>query len=368
MQVLGDLVRLSAKRYPDKKAVIMGEQSVTFAELNRTVNQMAHGLLSLGLKAGDRVGVWSRNCMEFFPILSAIWKCGAIIVPINFRFKVDELLYELENAQPSMLFHAQEFCGLIEEARQRRQGPLLPISISGPPLAGGTSLNELMSGQSDREPPVEVDPRSAAMIIYTSGTTGHPKGAVFSHVKQLADVASLSLEGNLVHEDVMLVGMPMFHNAGITAEMLPAFLLGCTCVVLGGSFNPEEVLSTVERHKVSVTMWVPTMLAQLVGYPGIGRYELPSLRKIWYGSSAISDVVLDKCLRIFKADFHQFYGQTESGMLLVLKPGDHAERSRFTGREMCGAEVRVVDENGQDTAVGGVGEIIGKHRPLGMEC
>ena len=95
---------------------------------------------------------------------------------------------------------------------------------------------------------------------------------------------------------------------------------------------------------------------------------MSSMRKIWYGSSAISDVLLDACMRIFKSDFYQFYGQTESGMLLVLKPGDHAERSRFTGREMVGAEVRVVDENGQDAPVGGVGEILGRHRPLGMEC
>ena len=234
MQVLGDLVRLSAKRYPDKKAIIMGEESMTFEELNKRVNQIAHGLLSLGLKSGDRVGIWSRNCLEFVAILFAVWKCGAVIVPINFRFKIDELLYQLDNAQPSMLFHAEEFALLTKEARQRHSAPILPISISGASLEGGTSLKELTSGQSDAEAPVEVDPMSAAMIIYTSGTTGHPKGAVFSHMKQLVDVTSLSLEGSLIHEDVMLVCMPMFHNGGITGEVLPASLLGCTCVVLGG--------------------------------------------------------------------------------------------------------------------------------------
>lgn len=367
MQVLGDLVRLNAKRYPDKMAIIMGEHSVTCAEMNKTVNQMAHGLLSLGIKTGDRVGIWSRNCLEFVPICFAVWKCGGVIVPINFRFKVDELLYLLENAQLSMLFHSEELGAFTQEARQRRAESLLPISLSWAPLRGGTSLKELVSGQSDEEPSVEVDPASAAMIMYTSGTTGHPKGALFTHVKELLDVTSLALEGNLTYEDVMLVSGPMFHNGGISAQILPALLFGCTCVALGGSFDPDEVLSTVERHKVSVTMWVPTMLAKLVAHPGIDRYDLSSLRKIWYGSSAISDVVLDACLRVFKSDFYQFFGQTESGMLLVLKPGDHAQRSRCTGREMCGAEVRVVDENGQDTAVGGVGEILGKHRPMGME-
>lgn len=368
MQVLGDLVRLDAKRYPEKKAIIIDEQSLTFAELNKTVNQIAHGLLSLGVKTGDRVGIWSRNCLEFIPICFAVWKCGAVIVPINFRFKVDELLYQLENAQPNMLFHSEELGAPLQEARERRAASLLPISLSGAPLRGGTTLKELVFGQSDEEPSVEVDPLSAAMIMYTSGTTGLAKGALFTHVKQLLDVTSLALEGNLTYEDVMLVSGPMFHNGGISAQILPALLLGCTCVLLGGSFDPDEVLATVERHKVSVTMWVPTMLAKLVAHPGIDRYDLSSLRKIWYGSSAIGEAVLDSCLRVFKSNFYQFFGQTESGMLLVLKPGDHAQRSRFTGREMCGAEVRVVDEYGRDTPAGGVGEIIGKHKPMGMEC
>ncbi|OPY75634.1 MAG: Long-chain-fatty-acid--CoA ligase [Syntrophorhabdus sp. PtaU1.Bin050] len=165
----------------------------------------------------------------------------------------------------------------------------------------------------------------------------------------------------------MLVCLPLFHNAGISAAILPSLLVGATCVVHSGSFNPDEVLSTVERYGVTVAHWVPTMLAKLMSHPDLKKYQCPSLKKIHYGSSTISDVVLDACLKFFKADFYQVYGQTETGMVLVLKPEDHTDKSRFTGRAMCMADVRVVDDAGRDVKSGGVGEIICKQRPLGME-
>jgi acyl-CoA synthetase (AMP-forming)/AMP-acid ligase II len=159
----------------------------------------------------------------------------------------------------------------------------------------------------------------------------------------------------------------MFHNAAIGTEILPTLALGCTCVLTTGSFEPELILSAIEKWGVTITNLVPTMLGKLVNDPCISKYRCPTLKKIWYGSSAISDAILQASLKAFNADFYQFFGQAESGMLLVLKPEDHAERSQFTGREIMRADVRVVDEDGLDVAPGGVGEIISRHKPLGMD-
>ncbi|MDP7600468.1 MAG: AMP-binding protein, partial [Rhodospirillales bacterium] len=115
-----------------------------------------------------------------------------------------------------------------------------------------------------------------------------------------------------------------------------------------------------------LTLWVPTMLALLVDHRAKGNYDLSSLKKIWYGSSPISRRVLDASMKLFDAGFYQFYGQTESGMNSVLRPEDHAERSQFTGREMVGAELRIVDDNGDDVVEGVVGEVIIAQMPLGM--
>ena len=368
MLVLGDVVRLNARRYPDKKALIMDNRSLTFDQLNKRVNQLAHGLLGMGLEAGDRVGICSRNCMEFVPIIFAIWKCGSIIVPVNFRFRTDEMLYVLKNSQPKILFHSEEVAPITEEVRKRDLETMIPVSISGEPLEGGISLEGLTEGEQDQEVEVQVEPLSTAMIMYTSGTTGFPKGVIFSHFRELSDVINQCLEIGIRHEDVMLVNMPLFHNGGLSLSLMLALLRGSTSVIQGGSFDPDEMFSTIEGFGISIINVVPTMLGKMVDQPQMTKYNLGSLKKIVYGSSPISESVLNRALGTFKADFYQVYAQTETGMLLVLNPADHfTERSRFTGREASLAEVRVVDENGWDVAIGGVGEIISKQKPLGMD-
>ena len=367
MLVLGDIVKVNARRYPTQKALMMDDRSVTFNEMNRFTNKLTHGLLSLGLEPGERVGIWSRNCIEYVLILFAIWSCGGISVPINFRFRKEEAAYILRNSQPKILFHAQDLVSLVEEICSR-QIPILPISISGPHIEKGKSLTELMEKESDDEIEFEPDPLSPAIIIYTSGTTGVPKGVIFSHAKELNDITSSSMETDVKHEDVALLNMPLFHNGGLSLGLMQFLLHGSTCVILGGSFDLDLFLSTIERFRITVVNVVPTMLARLVNHPGIGQYDLTSLKKIIYGSSPIIESVLKAALNIFKADFYQTYGQTETCLSLVLKPGDHfTERTRFTGRPLCRVNLRVVDENGLDVKVGEVGEIIVRQKPLGMD-
>jgi fatty-acyl-CoA synthase len=143
-------------------------------------------------------------------------------------------------------------------------------------------------------------------------------------------------------------------------------MLGGTGLIMPKGFDPDKILDAVSRYGATVTMWVPTMLAMLVNHPNITKYCLPTLKKIWYGSSAISPPVLEASIDIFKAQFYQWYGQVETGMVSVLRPEDHQERSQCTGREMFNADLRIVDEEGADTRVGEVGEIISAQSPLGM--
>jgi long-chain acyl-CoA synthetase len=368
MLVLGDIVRLNARRREDKKALIMDEEHLTFGEMNKLVNRLAHGLLRTGLKPGDRVGIWSHNCMEYLPILFAVWKCGGVVVTVNFRFKADEAGYVLNNAGPRILFHADNLGALAEETFKRCSMSIMPIAISGAGLRGGKYLEALIDRESDEELAFEPDPSLPAMIMYTSGTTGTPKGVIFSHFRELEDITDTSMEVGVQPDDIMLVNMPMFHNGGLSLSAMISLLHGCSCVIQGGSFDPDVWLSTIERFEVSVANLVPTMLAKLVNHPRIGDYNLSSLKRIIYGSSPINESILSSALETFKVDFYQTYAQTETGMLLVLKPADHfTRRSRYTGRPLFRADVRVVDEKGRDVAVGEVGEIISRQKPLGMD-
>jgi len=366
MQVIGDICRLSAKRYPNKKALIMDSEFLTFSQLNQRVNQLAHGLISLGVKPGDRVAILAINCIEFPIVTYAVAKCGALLVPINFRYKKGELIYIINNSEPKVLIFGPEFTSIVENAIPEFALSVRLVALSEKPIESAISLAGLMDKQSNSEPPIKVDPGSPVSIMYTSGTTGFPKGVLFTHTKLLSIFVGMALEGDLNHEDVTMVPIPLFHNGGLNSLLQPTLMLGGTAVIMGKGFDPDAIMHSIGRYRITLTMFVPTQLAMLINHPGATEYDLSSLEKIWYGSSAISPTVLKSSMDLFRARFYQWYGQAETGMISVLRPEDHVDRSQCTGREMFNADIRVVDEEGNDTPVGEVGEIISAQDPLGM--
>jgi len=366
MQVIGDIVRLNAKRYPDKVALIMENASLAYKQINQQANQIANGLIFLGVKPGDRVAILAFNCIEYPIINFAVAKCGAMLVPINFRYKKKELTYVINNSEPKVLFFGPEFTSLVEESKAEFTSAIHLAGISEKPIESAVTLAKLTEGRSTSNPPVKVDPHSSCSVMYTSGTTGFPKGVLFPHVANMAIFMGMVMEGDLRHEDVTLVCLPLFHNGGLNATLQPTLLMGGTVVIAGKGFDPDKILDMVQRYGVTMTMWVPTQLAMLINHPGAKKYNVSTLNKIWYGSSPISPTVLEGSMDLFKAGFYQWYGQTETGMVSVLRPEDHKKRSQCTGREMFNADLRVVDEEGNNTPVGEVGEIICAQEPLGM--
>lgn len=366
MRVLGDIPRLNARRHPDKKALIMGDAHLTFKQLNEKANRLAYGLMSLGVAPGDRVALLAENCLEFAVVNYAVAKCGAVLVPVNFRYKKTELVYAVNDSEPRVLLYGPEFPALLEEVRGEFEIPVKLVSISGEMLDEGLSMDGLMDGRSNGDPILIVDPFCAAVIMYTSGTTGLAKGVIFSHNAYFDLYGGLVIEGDMTSKEIALVGMPLFHNGGLNGQLQPTLMMGNTAVIIGRGFDPDRVLDTVARCRITMTLWVPTQLAMLVNHPNRNKHDVSSLQKIWYGSSMISPNVLDASREFFDCGFYQWFGQTESGMLSILKPADHSERSHFTGREMFNAEMRFVDSDGCDVCVGDVGEIISAQKPLGM--
>jgi len=358
MRCIGDIARLGAKRYVDHPAVILGETIMSYRQLDRASNQLANAIVGTGLRPGERVMLFDFNSIEYIVVALAVAKSGAVLVPINVRSQAQEVAYLVNDAKPKLLIFDTDLADVVHQAA--RSFTFAPKMYSlGAALAGTPPLSSLTENGADNLPAVDVDPSAAVALMYTSGTTGDPKGVLFPHASYFATYQALIVEGDLDPGAVTMVNIPLFHQAGMNALVMPTLMLGGSVVLTGRSFDPGEIFATISRRRVTTTLWVPTILGGLSAIPGVDKLDLSSLKAIWYGSAPITEAVLARSRAAFpKAGFYQWYGQTETGMVSILRPADHETRSQFTGRETYNAEIRIVDAAGAEVAKGAVGEVL----------
>ena len=371
MRVIGDLSRLNAIRYPRKAALTMRGAVLSYAELQRRSNQLAHALLGAGIEPGERIGLLAPNRLDYAIITQAVAKCGAILVPMNFRCGPSEIRHVLEHAEPKLLFIEAGFEAQVAAAIAAGAPAPRIITLPSEELGTdgratpGTALDE--AAAPDVDPPVSVDPASPCVIMYTSGTTGRPKGVLVSHTTYFRMYLATAIETRLHHEDVYLIAVPMFHAAGLNMALHQCLFMGATGVIHRGPFEPEPILRLMQERRVTLAILVPTTLALLAEHPRVAAYDLSSLEKIFYGSMPIRPAVLERARRVFpRARFNQLYGSTEAGMVSVLREEDHARWSQTTGRQALLTESRIVDESGGPVPVGGIGEVIVRQASMGM--
>lgn len=368
MLVIGDLSRLNAIRYPDKVALLLEDATLTYRDLNVQSNRLAHGLLELGVEPGDRVALLSYNRLDYAVVTQAVAKCGAMLVPMNFRFVANEIRHVLADAEPTVLFLEASFAAAVEVACADLKCPprLVFMDAAGAP-DGSVTIATLSAGRSDADPPVAVDPDSSCVIMYTSGTTGFPKGVLVSHTTYFRMYLATAVEASLRHEEVFLLAVPMFHAAGLNMALHQSLFLGATGIIHRGGFDPVVIMRLIEKHRITFAILVPMTVNLLAHHPRVTNFDLSSLDKIFYGSAPITRDVLDQAFRVFpRVKFTQLYGSTEAGMVSALRYEDHPECAHVTGRQALLTESRIVDEAGRPVGVGEIGEIIVRQATMGM--
>jgi fatty-acyl-CoA synthase len=355
---------------PDKEALVEYDETgtprrLTWGQLDAQINQVAHALVSRGVRGGDRIALMLPNCLEYLIAQQALARLGCTAVQIGYRLKPGEIAFILGNAEPSATIVHAAYRDAMDAARAEAgtTGPMLVVD--GAPGTSDRWSDALRAEPADAPPKIKGGGDGGGVIVYTSGTTGKPKGAKRNWKQTgLDSVGDMMLQVGMRHDDRHLVVCPLYHSAA------PAFVqmmlsLGGTVVVMA-HFEPEAALRIIERERITCSMMVPTMLVRMCALPEEirRRYDTSSLRWIMSGAAPLSTETARQVGDCFGRVLWNFYGATETGLVTLAGPDDHVARPGTIGRALRGNTIALLDEHGQRCPVGEIGELYARNSTL----
>ncbi len=356
---LAVMLRESARRKPDKIAVILDETTMTYAELDALSDRMAANLTDRGLSPGDAVGLQLPNIPQFVIAYFGILKAGGVVVPMNVLLKAPEIAFQLENSGATTLI---TFGGVVDEAATAAESagvPALFVVDRPGEAAPGMPFEALLGGEHPGPQLARRSPVDAAVIIYTSGTTGTPKGAVLSHFTLYLNADVPGRLFGFDDDDVVLVALPLFHVFGLSSILNICILLGGT-MTLVPRFDPVHVLEVFQRDRVSVFEGVPTMYFALLQAPGLADYDLSRLRIAISGGAPIPAEIIDTFEATFGVVILEGYGLTETASTTTFNVSAEDRRVYSVGKPIWGVTVEIWDSESAVLPAGAenIGEIV----------
>jgi long-chain acyl-CoA synthetase len=354
---IADIVRVQARLRPDAAALVVGERTISFAELDARSSQAAQALRAAGVGFGDRVAFVEKNGAEFFEVVCGLAKLGAVGVPVNWRLAPPEMRHVIEDAGARIVVVGSEFFGHLEAVEDRLTTVRAIVAIGAHDR--WQEFEDWLVGHPDEDPGISTGPDDIALLMYTSGTTGLPKGVMLTNGNYLCKSSGIARQWRLTADSVSLAVMPMFHMAG-SGWALVGLYEGATTVVLR-DVDPAAILDSVVQQRITNLLLVPAVIQLMLAVPGIEEADFSSVRAIVYGASPITDDVLLKGLARFGCEFIGVYGLTETtGSVTQLDEHDPVGRPdllRSCGKAYPWVELRIVDDDGREVPVGAVGEV-----------
>lgn len=374
------LLENTARRVPKKKAVIFYGYEITYGELNEWSDRFANALASMGVKKGDRVGLFLENCPQFIVAYYGALKAGAILVPINPMFKEMEVESQLKDSGTETLVTLDFLYPTIRNIRKNTklrsiivtsyrdflpEKPTLPIHISmeheKETFPETIEFTDILKKYEAKPPKVDINPREdLALLQYSSGTTGEPKAAMLTHYNTVVNIVGGVKWAKVKDSDIVLSVLPLFHVLGMQQTMNCSIYMGNTIVLLS-RFDLEAILKGIEMYKCTIMVSIAPIDQAIATYPYTKNYDLSSLRLCVSGGAPVPLGVFEKFKEVTGCELLEGYGLSETISQVTINPLDRPKRGSV-GIPVFDVDAKIVDiETGtKELAPGEEGEIIFK--------
>jgi fatty-acyl-CoA synthase len=354
------LIHMHALSDPLRPALVSGSVRLNYGELQARVYQLTHGLRSLGIGPGERIGAFLHNSHEYVELGAALQVVGGQSVQIGYRLKPQEVAYILENSGArALLFHDDLAPVVVEALALVKNGNVTRercIAIGNVP--GFRSYEALLDGGDPRLPAQVPGGGYGGVMVYTSGTTGRAKGASRDFRRMgLSPVLDFMSRFPLRRDERHLVVCPLYHSLGQALSSMVQFVGGCNVILR--HFDAAEALRAIEHERITSLTVVPTMLTRLMALPPaeLRAHDTSSLRWIMSGAAPLPTELARQVEDAFGPILYNFYGATETGIVTIALPGEHTARPGTIGRIIESNDIRLYNGEGHQVPEGQIGEI-----------
>lgn len=345
---------------PEQEALVYYDQRITYAQLNTMVNQLANGLLKLGIKPGDRILIALNNCPEFIISYFAIMRMRAVVVPVNNQYTINEIGLIMRDSLPAAVITDAQltpvFTKLAAEIDVSHGIIVTRSSTTGENLFSFNTILE--KGAVNFKPVIQYQRDEVVELLYTSGSTGSPKGAMLTHNNLYSNALTFAQLNYLKPADKSLLVAPAFHAAAQTCVMNASLVSGATLVVHDGWVDPDTLLKAIQDEKITFYFGPPTMYALLVNHPETQKYDTGSWRTAYTGASALSTDIFNNFEKKFGFQITEGYGLTETSPVVTSNPVQGNKKPGSIGLPIPDVEVKIVDYEDREMPPGEIGEII----------
>jgi long-chain acyl-CoA synthetase len=347
---LEGILRAQARALDDKPALIDASKTLSYRDLDETMDRIAVSLQTAGVRKGDVAAICASASVDYAAAFLGILRAGAVVAPLAPSSPPESLADQLQDCEARVFFLDRAVAGamapVVGSVRATR------VSLDG--SDAGEPLASWMAPAGARPEPVTVDPDQGFNIIYSSGTTGTPKGIVQPHAMRWPQIA----RGNYPPDAVTLISTPLYSNTTLVS-FLPTLSNGGT-VVLMPKFDADQFLELSQAHRVTHAMLVPVQYRRLMEHPRFDAYDLSSFQMKYSTSAPFAAALKAEVLRRWPGGLIEYYGMTEGGGSCMLLAHEHPDKLATVGPPIPGHDMRLIDEEGREVAQGEVGEVVGR--------